>query len=235
MKIIDSITIRYFRSVYTLTLAECRDLTVITGKNDVGKSNILKALNLFFCQQSDYLHDFDFAEDYSIARKGIVTRDTIRGQQFISISVRFLRGERMANSLPPSFTVTKRWDMHSKEYKMSTDVQTRMQQYAKKSRIKYSEKTTNTFLSIFLNKIKFIYIPAIKDERVFSETLNLLQQSLFDSNNRQILDAPIRKANDVIQDMIGQLQKDFMDATGIPNFVGLPTTLNYTGGLLQVR
>lgn len=66
MKIIDSITIRYFRSVYTLNIGQCEDITIVSGRNDVGKSNILKALNLFFCQQSDYLHNFDFVEDYSI-------------------------------------------------------------------------------------------------------------------------------------------------------------------------
>lgn len=235
MKIIDSVTIRYFRSVYTLNLTNCRDLTVIAGKNDVGKSNILKALNLFFCQQSDYFHNFDFTEDYSIIRREEVKRDTIRGQQFISISVRFMRGDRMPNSLPPSFTVTKRWDMHSNEYKMTTDVQARMRQYAQKNGIKYSEKTTSTSLSIFLNKCQFIYVPAIKDERVFSETLNLLQQSLFASKNKRILDAPIGEANKAVQEIIGGLQVDFEKATGITNFVELPTTLNYANGLLQIN
>lgn len=235
MRIIDSVTIRYFRSVYTLNLTDCRDLTVITGRNDVGKSNILKALNLFFCQQSDYFHNFDFLEDYSIIRKEEVKKDTIRGQQFISISVRFLRGNRMPNSLPPSFTVTKRWDMHSNECKMTTDVQVRMRQYALKNSIKYSEKTTATSLSTFLNKIKFIYVPAIKDERVFSEILNLLQQSLFASKNKRILDAPIGEANKAVQEIIGGLQTDFEAATGIANFVELPTTLNYANGLLQVN
>lgn len=235
MKIIDNITIRYFRSVYTINLANCMDLTVLTGKNDVGKSNILKALNLFFCQQSDYLQNFDFFEDYSIIRKEEVKKDTIRGQQFISISIRFLRGDRMPNSLPPSFTVTKKWDMHSDESKMSTDVHQRMLQYAQKMGIKYSEKTTTTSLSTFLNKIKFIYIPAIKDARVFSETLNILQQSLFDSKNRRILDAPINEANKAVQKIIGDLQEDFEAATGIANFVELPTTLNYANGLLQIN
>ena len=119
MKIIDSITIRYFRSVYTLNIGQCEDITIVSGRNDVGKSNILKALNLFFCQQSDYLHNFDFVEDYSNIRRDEVKKDTIRGQQFISISIRFLRGNRMENSLPPSFSVTKRWDMHSSECKMT--------------------------------------------------------------------------------------------------------------------
>lgn len=235
MKIIDSITIRYFRSVYTLTIGKCGEITVITGKNDVGKSNILKALNLFFCNQSDYLHNFDFFEDYSIIRKEEVRKDTIRGQQFISISVRFLRGDRMPNSLPPSFTVTKKWDMHSNECKVTSDVQSRMAVYAKKNNIKYSEKTTATQMSVFLNRIKYVYIPAIKDERVFEGVLNVLQQSLFDSKNRHVLDEPIGKANKAVQGIIGELQMDFEHATGIPNFIELPTTLNYTNGLLQVN
>ena len=74
MKIIDSITIRYFRSVYTLNIGQCEDITIVSGRNDVGKSNILKALNLFFCQQSDYLHNFDFVEDYSNIRRDEVRR-----------------------------------------------------------------------------------------------------------------------------------------------------------------
>ena len=54
MRVIEGIQIRYFRSVYNVILSNCKDINVITGKNDVGKSNILKALNLFFCQQTDY-------------------------------------------------------------------------------------------------------------------------------------------------------------------------------------
>lgn len=235
MKIIDSVTIRYFRSIYTLTLNQCEDLTIITGKNDVGKSNILKALNLFFCQQSDYMKRYNFSDDYSISRKEDVKKDTIRGQQFISISVHFLRGERMQNSLPPAFTVTKRWDMHSQECKTVSDVQRRMKSYASKKGIRYSEKTTNMSLSAFLNRIKYIYIPAIKDDRVFSETLNILQQSLFDAKNKAILDAPIGEANKAVQNVVKELQTDFKAATGISNFIELPNTLNYTNGLLQVN
>lgn len=235
MKVIESITVRYFRSVYTLTISPCNDITVITGRNDVGKSNILKALNLFFCQQTDHLSNFNFTEDYSMLRKAEVKKDTIRGQQFISITVRFLRGERMQNSLPPSFSVTRRWDMHSPDYKETTDVHTRMQRYAKKNNIRYSEKTTAMFYSMFLNKIKFIYVPAIKDARVFNDMVNWLQQSLFDAKNKTILDAPITKANEAVQEIVGELQTDFKTATGIDNFVELPNTLNYAKGLLQIN
>lgn len=234
MKIIESITIRYFRSVYTVSLNPCNDITILAGKNDAGKSNILKALNLFFCQQTDYQTVLNFSEDYSLTRKEEVRKDTIRGQQFISISVRFLRGDRMPNSLPPTFSVTKKWDMHSPEAKVSSDVQARMEVYAKKQGIKHSERITSSSLSAFLNKIKYIYIPAIKDEKVFNNTLNILQSSIFESKNKLVLDEPINKANVAIQEIIGDLQTDFKQATGITNLVQLPNTLNYTGGLLQI-
>ena len=235
MKVIESVTIRYFRSVYTMTISPCKDITVITGKNDVGKSNILKALNLFFCQQSDYMTNFKFENDYSLLRKEEVRKDTIRGQQFISITVNFLRGDRMQNSLPPSFSVTRRWDMHSSDYRQTTNVYDRMKKYAQKNGIKYSEKTTSMFLSAFLNKIKFVYVPAIKDSRVFNGTVNWLQQSLFDVQNKNVLDAPITKANQAVQKIVGDLQSDFKNATGVDNFVELPNTLNYANGLLQIN
>ena len=156
-----------------MTINNCNDITVITGQNDVGKSNIIKALNLFFNQKTDYHTEYNFDIDYSLIRKRDV-KETIRGQQFISISIRFNRGNRMVNSLPPIFTVTRRWDLHSNEYKQSTDVLVKMESYSRKKNIRCSEKVTMTFLSNFLHKIKYIYIPAIKDENVFNNTLDLL-------------------------------------------------------------
>jgi hypothetical protein len=84
-----------------------------------------------------------------------------------------------------------------------------MQQYAQKNNIKYSKKTTAMFLSAFLNKINFIYIPAIKDEKVFNETVNCLQESLFNTKNKAVLDAPITEANKAVQKIVNVLQKDY--------------------------
>ena len=40
-------------------------MNIFVGMNDVGKSNVLKALNLFFNGQTDYNVDFDFKKDFS--------------------------------------------------------------------------------------------------------------------------------------------------------------------------
>lgn len=237
MKIIESIQIRYFRSIYTLNVNQCKDMTVFTGLNDVGKSNILKALNLFFCQKTDYNNDFDFVKDFNIMRKDQVRKTSVKGEQFISITINFNRGNRMENSLPPFFSVTKKWNMHTKECKQSTNVYRKMQNYANKLGKKYSEYSTKRSLSTFLNKVQYVYIPAVKDENVFRNVLNLLQENLLVSKKHQEdLDAILQNLNNILRINVLELEQDFKKSTGIDNFIGFPEkSLSLMNGLLQVN
>ena len=61
--IIRKISIRNFRSI-----ASCRidlsNMNVFSGCNDSGKSNLLKALNLFFNNKTDHDTEFDFNNDF---------------------------------------------------------------------------------------------------------------------------------------------------------------------------
>lgn len=61
---IRSISIKYFRSITSMTMTVER-LNVFVGLNDVGKSNVLKALNLFFNGETDYNEKFSFEKDFS--------------------------------------------------------------------------------------------------------------------------------------------------------------------------
>jgi predicted ATP-dependent endonuclease of OLD family len=65
---VEGLEIRYFRSVWRAKIRDLRDITVFSGKNDVGKSNLLKALNLFFNNRTDWNAPFDFARDFSRVR-----------------------------------------------------------------------------------------------------------------------------------------------------------------------
>lgn len=47
MKLIKQVEIAYFRSIYKDDLNNCSGTNVIFGRNDAGKSNVLRALNLF--------------------------------------------------------------------------------------------------------------------------------------------------------------------------------------------
>jgi len=61
---IRQITIKNFRSIIELTM-DTTDLTVIVGDNDCGKSNVLRALNLFFNRQTNPETPFNFSDDYN--------------------------------------------------------------------------------------------------------------------------------------------------------------------------
>jgi len=61
---IKEVIIKNFRSIRSLTLTT-RDLNILVGFNDVGKSNILRALNLFFNDQTDNGVNYDFKKDFT--------------------------------------------------------------------------------------------------------------------------------------------------------------------------
>ncbi|MDD5399386.1 MAG: AAA family ATPase, partial [Dehalococcoidia bacterium] len=68
MQIIKSVEIRYLRSIHHIRLKKVGELTIFSGPNDVGKSNILKALNLFFNNQVNWAEPFNFSQDFSLKR-----------------------------------------------------------------------------------------------------------------------------------------------------------------------
>jgi predicted ATP-dependent endonuclease of OLD family len=62
---IRQIHIENFRSIQRLTIPADK-LSVFVGKNDCGKSNILRALNLFFNGVTNPGHSFNFEDDYNL-------------------------------------------------------------------------------------------------------------------------------------------------------------------------
>ena len=60
---IKELRIRNFRSFVKVDIP-LNDMSILVGFNDVGKSNVLKALNLFFNNETDYEKPIDFDEDY---------------------------------------------------------------------------------------------------------------------------------------------------------------------------
>lgn len=85
MKFIKQIDIRKFRSINGLTKIKTNDLNIFVGQNDQGKSNVLRALNLFFNNETDSNTKFRYEDDYCfIANTGRGTRKEIRIDLLIS-------------------------------------------------------------------------------------------------------------------------------------------------------
>lgn len=61
---ISEISIRNFRSIASANI-KANWIATLVGANDAGKSNVLRALNLFFNRETNPEEDFEFMRDYN--------------------------------------------------------------------------------------------------------------------------------------------------------------------------
>lgn len=219
MKNISRIEIQYFRSIYRANIADLSDLNVFTGKNDVGKSNVLKALNLFF---NNYVYEgieFDFQENFNKIRSEEVRKNSVKGKQFILIKITFNRGVGMSKTLPQQFTVTKKWLRYDNLPIVTDDLENR----CAKAGLKYNDRTKSS-LTKYLNSIRYIYIPAIKDSRIFNKVLGMLQETLYNEKltSDKGLVASLDNLAVKVQSSAKELNEEFFEATNISANISSP-------------
>jgi hypothetical protein len=224
MGLIRSVEINYFRSIYRARLSNLRDLNVLSGRNDAGKSTVLKALNLFFNNRTDWQAPLNFYRDFSLSRLNQVRQESVKGRQFISITVEFERPETYSGSLPAVFRVTRTWYRDGSAYGEYNNIDS----LYKAGRLPSSPDTARRFLAILLNRIHYEYIPAVKDRFYHEHLLTRLQSALLDiptGADSTIAQTASNLASH-IQEKIVQLQQDFERATGIASSVVPPMELS---------
>lgn len=169
MKIIAKVEINYFRSIYSVNLLKNNDVNVLIGGNDSGKSNILKALNLFFNNETELNAPFYFYDDLSRLREKEARSAKGRASVWIKITFNnFLNWK----SLPDQFSIKRTWNRYE-----DRPVDT------------YSEELPSTTVSRFLNKLSFHYIPAVRGRDIFTHYLNALHDALM--MRKQVYEVPL--------------------------------------------
>ncbi|HYF85794.1 ATP-binding protein [Azospirillum sp.] len=228
------IQIKYFRSIFDVKMDPVGHFTVITGGNDAGKSNILRALNLFFNGKTDWLDHFIFEKDFSTRRREEVRRDSIKGKQFIQIAVTFNRGGSFENTLPPMFTVTRTWFRDQEDPKQTDDLKN---QFARIKDRDFKEGYAARSLSMFLNSIQYVYVPAVKDRDVFKVVLKYLQSSIFELGEKDGGDfiGEVGKFNEQLSKTARMLQEDFENSTGVSARISLPENFAELFQALRIR
>ena len=204
MQIIDKIEINYFRSIYTLSLKDCHDINVITGGNDAGKSNVLKALNLFFNNETEPHSDFDFLRDLSRYRE--VEARASKGRMTIWIRITF-NNFLSWRSLPDKFAVKRTWNRYD-----DLPVDTA------------SDDIPATTLGKFLARLQFHYVPAVRSRDIFSDLLAELHDTLLQDESaglRQSSDALVGDLHGITQEM----SADILDRVKIESKIDLPESL----------
>lgn len=183
MRIISKIEINYFRSTYVVNLAKINDVNVLIGGNDSGKSNVLKALNLFFNNSTELNVPFFFNDDLSRIREKEVKESKGKATIWIRITFNnFLKWK----SLPNQFSIKRSWN-----------------RYENRPVDSYSNDLPATTVGKFLNKLSFHYIPAVRGRNIFSHYLNELHDALIDDEK-----AGVRSS---ANDLLASINKSTLD------------------------
>lgn len=113
MQLIKSVEIDHFRSIQKSQKAEMGHFTAIAGLNNAGKSNLLRALHLFFTDQTEPSTDFSFKTDYNrhdlkSKKKAKDIRITIEFDLPTQFKFR-TKLEAVENLVGRKFNITKVW------------------------------------------------------------------------------------------------------------------------------
>jgi AAA15 family ATPase/GTPase len=220
MILITKINIEYFRSLKSVSIKGINHLNIFSGKNDIGKSNVLKALDIFFNNPK-----IQFSEDYNKERLSEVRQGSIKGKQFIKITLEF-KNTGTYPTLPKVFTVSKSWDRQGNLFERYKDNFDSLQ----KRNLIQAEKipTARRSLTQFLNKIRYTYVPAIRDEDFFVFLLDKLQETIFEVEERkrnQTFQKSISNFNTTIGNLTSALNNEFETVSGISSSLSFPNNI----------
>ncbi|KJK05322.1 ATP-dependent nuclease [Pseudomonas tussilaginis] len=206
MRLIDKIEIAYFRSMYKDDLSDCAETNIIFGRNDSGKSNILRALNLFFNNKTSPGQAFVFDQDFNHSRRAQAGGEgDIR--KFVYVKVWFNTPPTWRQSLGNQFWVKKQWSIsYGGDAQVTSSILERNRNY----------------LSRFLNKVKLYYIPAIKDRKIFES----LQAEIYKviSQNAEFSDSLLNFKN-ALRDRTEGLSQQLLNELNISSVVTTPKDL----------
>lgn len=160
---ISRIQIKNFRSIVDLDI-EISDLTVFVGDNDCGKSNILRALNLFFNDQTNPEIPFRFRDDWN---RNALIRNKAAKQIEVTLDI----------ELPESYQKTNGAFVRWKKFWRETGYQEKLSFYEGKKRIpklrgdgfkeEAVEISDKSNVHTLLRKIEFEYVPAVRSAVYF--------------------------------------------------------------------
>lgn len=237
MNIIRQIEIKNFRSFgnrnkESYKIYKSSDLNIISGANDSGKSNILRALNLFFNGHTNLNQFFDFDRDFF--RKEELDEFDIK-EELVTVKIWFDNSKNKNKNknqpkkayLPSSFWVSKKWKKTSRysssDIRSSIEIEFEREKAAlfsdflanpgsgSKELVSHYKAGLQKQLTDYLNSIQFHYVPAIKDKSYFSHLFGELQQTLWKTKTSKVEGKKI-DFETAIQEETNILMSEFKDS-----------------------
>lgn len=243
MNIIEQIEIKNFRSFgnrkkESYKVLKCQPLNIISGANDSGKSNILRALNLFFNKKTDLNNFLNFNKDFF---KKVINDENEIKEELITIKIWFNNPKNSGKNqekktniyLPEKFWVSRKWKKTSEfsqydqlssiekdfEGEKGSDFDFFLENNNDLNALKSNARASlQKQLTDFINSIQFHYIPAIKDSNYFSHLYGELQQTLWKTKISSV-ESRKNEFEKAIQEETNQLMSEFKNSiSGNGNF-----------------
>lgn len=187
---ISRISIRDFRSLASADV-EANWITTLVGSNDAGKSNVLRALNLFFNGRTAADEPFDFARDHN---QFAVVRQRKAPQIEVAIVFDLPEGYHRED-LPTQIEWRKVWrrggEVRSLEHR---------------GFVGGAEFPPRSKIPALLDRVQFTYIPAIKDKAFFAD----LQGRLYDVL-ASVAEQPLKDSAGAFQAQLGEQLQELLD------------------------
>ena len=216
---------------------DLKDLNILSGSNDVGKSNVLKVLNLFFNNEINIGEPFDLRKDLSFLQRERSERELLQKKitrtkgdpyasqrdLFVKVKVFFDRNIPYERSTTPEkFWVEKTWDKNGFN-KQTSNIQKAYIAKNKKEPTQAQAAALQGQLTQFLNSINFDYVPAVKDRQFLQHLFKKLQTALFERDNT--FQKTSQEINSKIAGTTLDLFEEFKDKTGIDASFSIPESL----------
>ena len=200
MVVLKRIHIKNFRSIVDATI-ELDDFNFFVGKNDSGKSNVLKAINLFFNERTDYDTPFNFAVDYSkFAKRSIHQAKEIMIALDVQMPATFKDGG------------IKTWTKRGRKEGLYNDNATEL----------FSRGTKGT---TFLSRIKYMYVPAIKSADYFKYLLSQVYDSMTEVADSALKDLN-KKYSSELQEITHGLSENLQNVLHMRSDIQMPRELS---------
>ena len=216
---ITKIDIRNFRSIRNLTISP-GDLTVLVGKNDSGKSNVLRALNLFFARSADPIGELDFEVEHNVFNQ------PNRRAKEISIKLEMELPETYQDTNGHFISWEKRW--RSTGLLGGHTNYTGFRRFAgnRGIRVEQVDISDRSHLHTLLRNINFVYVPAIKDLEYFSELRASIYNIIAEVADREFRDSS-QGFERSIANQLEDLTTQIANSLGLRSRLALPKDLSH--------
>ncbi|HBC3930137.1 TPA: AAA family ATPase [Vibrio parahaemolyticus] len=220
---IRQITITNFRSIRKETIS-AEEITTLVGKNDAGKSNLLRALNLFFNGKTDAGTDYNFQSDFNI---NAIVQQRKAKEIKVELVLKLPRSYRKSGK-PDTVYWSRTWRADGFHDEVQQHCEIKSGRIVNKTNFPQRSKIPN-----LLKSINYIYIPAIKDANFFRDLQGQLYDVLATASEQGLHNSANsfeQEINEHISELMGEIDATFANSN---NEIKLPQNLRNIFGALE--